>query len=460
MSLIEFDANGWHGIISREVTFENMAIIAQAVADYHKDQRLDKPVVVGYDTRFLSREYAWEIQRVLTGNGITVFMHKRAVPSPFVSLSVKLYNAHLGIIVTGEGRSACHSGLSFRDSDGYPVSGQWLSRLFNFLYRRYPRFSYENRALLHYIDITDKYQKCLEEFINFDMIKKQKPFVVCDNFYGSAGGILPKILDSHGIKCMEIRKNPNPSFGNRAPQPSEKNMRLLIRIVRENKADVGFFFNGDGSELGVVRDNGLCIDFSFFSTLLFDEWSRIHVLAGDIVTHMDTPQRALNMIEATAKQGKWIRNVKGMDKRHSTMIEWGHSSMVFSPFIPDKDAIFQALLLIQGLSRWNMKWDNWMDEINSISDERHNSHKTVCINEALWGQKKSEIFSFAGGLFHGRKIVKTEEEGDLKIWLDGGQWVVFSFDKQSETLRIVCDSPSLEDMKNLMRFIMEWINRT
>ena len=86
--MITFSETGWHGVISDEIGFETISIVAQAVADCLNDEFPSDPVVLAYDTRFLSREYAWSIQRVLTANRIKVFMHKKPVPTSFLSMSV------------------------------------------------------------------------------------------------------------------------------------------------------------------------------------------------------------------------------------------------------------------------------------------------------------------------------------------------------------------------------------
>ena len=56
---IRFGTDGWRGVISRDFTFENVRWVTQAVVDYLKEQGIaDKGLVVGYDRRFLSKEYA------------------------------------------------------------------------------------------------------------------------------------------------------------------------------------------------------------------------------------------------------------------------------------------------------------------------------------------------------------------------------------------------------------------
>ena len=71
MAKIKFGTDGWRAIISEDVTFENMAVVGQAVADFVKSRKKPiykkKKLVIGYDTRFLSGKYAETIASVLAG---------------------------------------------------------------------------------------------------------------------------------------------------------------------------------------------------------------------------------------------------------------------------------------------------------------------------------------------------------------------------------------------------------
>ena len=115
---IHFGTDGWRAVISDSFTFDNLRIVAQAVADAVAsegwDQRSDpvdksgnpekargfpektqgfggpkpdpKKIVVGFDTRFLSDRFAGEVARVLAANGFTVLLSQADAPTPAISL--------------------------------------------------------------------------------------------------------------------------------------------------------------------------------------------------------------------------------------------------------------------------------------------------------------------------------------------------------------------------------------
>ena len=85
---IKFGTDGWRAIISREFTFDNVEIVAQAIADFVKSQKSPiykkRKLVVGYDTRFLSREYAETACSVLAANGIKVVLGEIRIRTIFL----------------------------------------------------------------------------------------------------------------------------------------------------------------------------------------------------------------------------------------------------------------------------------------------------------------------------------------------------------------------------------------
>ena len=75
MQIIKFGTDGWRGVIAREFTFENVSIVAQATMDYMTREGLAaKGLVIGYDRRFLSREFAERTAEIAAGNGIRVLL--------------------------------------------------------------------------------------------------------------------------------------------------------------------------------------------------------------------------------------------------------------------------------------------------------------------------------------------------------------------------------------------------
>src|SRR3990167_708479 len=112
---IKFGTDGWRGIIAQDYTFQNLKIVSQAVADYLGK---GKKIAVGYDTRFLSKEFAQASAEVFAANGISVVLSDRAIPTPAVSLAVRAVKLDLGVMITASHNPAAYNGFKIKTTSG------------------------------------------------------------------------------------------------------------------------------------------------------------------------------------------------------------------------------------------------------------------------------------------------------------------------------------------------------
>ena len=89
MTEIKFGTSGWRGIIAQDFTFANARLVCQGIAQYLKNEQLtSRGVVIGYDTRFMSEDFAAMAAEVMTGNGIKTFLGVRTIPTPVVTFAI------------------------------------------------------------------------------------------------------------------------------------------------------------------------------------------------------------------------------------------------------------------------------------------------------------------------------------------------------------------------------------
>jgi len=441
--LIEFGSDGWFGVISDEITFENISITAQAAADYLTDTCSNPAVVLGYDTRFLSREYAWTIMRVLTGNGINVYLHKKPVPTAFLSLSTALYKADLGIMVTGEGRPARYTGLAFRLAGGVPAGETFMSDLFNYLYRRYPRHADENRELLKYIDVFSDYLALAAGLFSPDGQGQKAPVVIYDACFGSVGGYFKDILEHLGLDSTAIRSKPNPGFTDCAPQPNKRNLQLAGKLVKQKKSDIGLFFNGDGSRLGVVDSNGEIVPDHWVSAIVLKEWLDIKGCDLRVYTDLLTPSISVPLLSSMGKSPLPLYRLYEQKEDPGLAVVWDRHSVYCGGFIPDRDAMAEALLLIRALVRHGLDWQALLADIIKVTGMRSYSTRSLNMDKSTWARKMKLITGQGFLPEELGSIINTEENGDLKLWLDDGSWLGFCFNPKEEHLLIYYDAPGL-----------------
>src|SRR5258706_16445954 len=96
MAQIKFGTDGWRAVIAEDFTFANVERVAQATAAYWKQNSVagtEQRVVVGYDRRFLSDQFARRTAEGMLGNGFDVALTSGPTPTPSVSFAVKAQRA-------------------------------------------------------------------------------------------------------------------------------------------------------------------------------------------------------------------------------------------------------------------------------------------------------------------------------------------------------------------------------
>src|ERR1700761_7715210 len=117
MTLIKFGTDGWRAIISEDFTFANVNRAAQATVDYwtaNPPAGVSKRVVIGYDRRFLSDQFARRVAEVFAGNDYQVILSDCPVPTPSVSFAVKRLKATGGVMITASHNPAIFNGYKLK----------------------------------------------------------------------------------------------------------------------------------------------------------------------------------------------------------------------------------------------------------------------------------------------------------------------------------------------------------
>ena len=116
---IKFGTDGWRGIIADDFTFDNVRRVGNAMATYvHKHEDASKGLVVGYDTRFVSKEAAQIIADVLAGSGIAVRLSNDYTPTPALSYAVKNLGTAGGVMITSSHNPFNWNGVKFKANYG------------------------------------------------------------------------------------------------------------------------------------------------------------------------------------------------------------------------------------------------------------------------------------------------------------------------------------------------------
>src|SRR6266851_367383 len=98
---IKFGTDGWRGLIADDFTFENVRRAAAAIAGYVRaNEDPTRGILIGFDTRFGSRNFARAAAEVIAAAGIPVKLADDYTPTPALSYGVKQQGAAGGVMIT------------------------------------------------------------------------------------------------------------------------------------------------------------------------------------------------------------------------------------------------------------------------------------------------------------------------------------------------------------------------
>jgi len=275
---IKFGTDGWRGVIARDFTFANLRRVARGLVNFILEQKKTRDIgtteiVIGYDRRFLSKDFASEFARVVSSCGARTILSREEITTPMLSYAAKKHKAFLGVMITASHNPPEYNGIKFKSSDGASAKPELTSLIEKLIppdadnSRRSPGFcggKSDNQPIPADLKktYTSKLRKSVGEFAFSGTAGKNPPRrrikIIFDPMHGSgAGGVFENLISGFGqFEVVEINSSRDPLFGGINPEPIKKNLSALAGEVVRQKAAAGIAIDGDGDRIGVVDDRG------------------------------------------------------------------------------------------------------------------------------------------------------------------------------------------------------------
>ena len=235
------------GIVPSQVNEASIRSISHAIAKKCNDENINE-LVLGRDGRLSGEKILNLLSKELQSIGINV-VNIGIVTSPLLYYAAKQLPSKSGIMITGSHNPKNYNGFKIVINDS-PISGL---EILNLLSNKSIRKKDAGKEV-YKKNLMDEY---IKEVLSQSVKKPKKIKVVLDCGNGSAGEIAPKLIRSLGYEVIELYCDIDGNFPNHHPDPGQvENLQDLIQAVKENSADVGIAFDGDGDRLGVVTEKG------------------------------------------------------------------------------------------------------------------------------------------------------------------------------------------------------------
>lgn len=372
---IRFGTDGWRGVMCDDFVLANVELVAQAIAEYVRSASGDQPsLIVAHDTRFFAEEFAAACARVLAGNGITVLMPSRPMPTPITAFSIGSCDADGAIMLTASHNPPVYNGIKFIPSYGGPANPEitgWIEAAIGRLAYGDVKRANEEEISPRLCDPISAYRGRLQELVDLDALRSAHLSVALDVMHGAGQGIMEPILLDAGCTVRALHESRDAFFGGSMPEPAEGNLDELVALMSAGGVDLGLALDGDADRFGVVDAGGRLLTSNQVLVILALHLLRKRGLRGRIVRTVATTH-LLDAV-AAAHGVECVETPVGFKYVAAKMLEGdvligGEESggLSIAGHVPEKDGLLADLLMCEVVATGK---GSLAEELDAICEE-------------------------------------------------------------------------------------------
>jgi phosphomannomutase len=353
---IPFGTDGWRGIIADDCTFDalrRVAVAASRVYAAGNGPGDRSRIVVGYDTRFLSPEFARAVAEVFASAGIDVLLADRAVPTPVVSFHVRRLGLAGGVAITASHNPAPYNGFKMKAHFG----GSAPPEIYDAISREAdrPAVSAARPGRIEASDLLAAYRERLASLLDLSGIRAAGLSVLADSMHGAAGTLVADVVGAGATKVVPFRSERDALFGGVHPEPIAANLKAAGEAVVAGALDLAVAHDGDADRLGVLDRRGDFVSPHRVLALLLLHAFRRRKLSGGIAKTFSTSllidrvaeRLGVPLIE-TPIGFKYVAELMNKGEAAAGGEESGGYAFAFH--LPERDGVFNGLLLLESLA--------------------------------------------------------------------------------------------------------------
>ncbi len=466
---IHFGTDGWRAVIGEEFTFEHVRQVAQAIADYlHENpSKPDAPVVVGFDTRFLSDRFGIAVAEVLAANDLRVILSRADCPTPVVSYAIRALNAQAGVMITASHNPPRYSGIKLKSANGASASTGETRRVEQKLAAlldgggsaaRVRTQSYDQALASGMISRTNffpLYFAHVQTLVNLGLIGQGQWRVVVDPMYGAGRGCLRSILTAAGCEVLEIRGEMNPGFGGIHPEPIQEYLSALVAAVRDHHSDVGLATDGDADRIGAVDDAGCFVDPHFIFALTLRYLLQVRNWRGAVVKTISTTQM-INLLAARYnlplhETPVGFNHIATLMQTNDVMMGGEESGgITIRGHVPVGDGILMGLLLVEIMSYYKRGLRDLVADLRAELGSFYYARRDLRTKPFVKAELVRRLKENAPARLAGLNLVSINDRDGIKYLFDDSSWLLIRPSGTEPVLRIYSEARSPQLVEELL----------
>lgn len=466
---IQFGTGGFRGIIGDDFNKENIQYIAQALANVViENKQEDRPIIVGYDNRFMSDFAAKWFVEVLNGNGIRCFLYTQSVPTPTVMSTTRDMCNYYGVMMTASHNPYYFNGIKVFTKQGYDADVAFTSLLeqkiseVKEIKTMNERLAKKKELLEDYSNLGS-YLSHIKSFID-PGVTKNKLRVLYNNMNGvGVIGLKPLSEKLHIHQFTIMNEEHDAFFGFNLPNPTKEALvGEFSETVVNQEYDLGMATDSDGDRLGIIDEKGKYVSANEILASIYHYLITQRGYKGDIVKNCATSVLVDLVAESLGYECHEVdvgfKNITAGMKEYNALIG-GESSggLTMKGYIYGKDATFSGALFLEMVIKSNKPVSRIIKELKQSVGYDYNFFEDFI---ALDVDAKKVLDYMTNNL---PKLSEKPQDvrifgRNMKFLFDERQWLLLRLSGTEPAFRIFAEFKDEYVAKQLIKELKEYID--
>jgi phosphomannomutase len=478
---IAFGTDGWRAVIADQFTFENVRRVSAAIAVAGRTLRppdgIDRnSLVVGYDRRFLSRDFANVVAEELRDAGYRVLLSSQPTPSQTISFTALRRKLLGGVVVTASHNPAKYNGIKFKAWYG----GSALPEMYRAIAGSLDQQQRQGGGVVREENILDDYVDALRAQLDVDAIRSGHLAILHDPIHGVAATLPSKILGLDYIGAARIirrraeplaatvvdgiRGEVNPSFGGVNPEPIPENLVASKNVMLSGGYDMAICNDGDADRLGILDERGEFVSPHKIISLLVLYLVRERKMSGDIVKTFSTTrliEKIANALGTTLHETPiGFKYVADLMLSRNVLVGGEESGGIgFGHFMPERDGVLSGMMVAEAVAHYGRKLSEIVagmeEEFGALHYDRRDVHRPMVACGNLIDRVRSGELDRA----FGPDYASREEKDGVKMNFADGSWILFRKSGTEPMIRIYAESPKRDRVAEMLEGAVAELDR-
>lgn len=468
--MIKFGTGGWRALIGQDFICDNIRLVAAGILKLAKESgKADKPIIVGYDRRFLSENAARWVAEVLAEGGIQVWFVPRSAPTPLIMHTVKHEKLHFGVEITASHNPANYNGIKLIVDEGRDAHLEVTERLEQLIaetkeveYCKFEdavsdgRIQYQHNPFNNFLDD-------IIGLLDMNALRERGLRVLFDTMHGSGAYPLQVIFYTARCTIDTLNLNKDAYFGGMMPAPTEKTLSTLQEMVIRGNYDFGIAMDGDGDRLGIIDRSGRYISANEILCMLYYYLVKYKGWEGPVVRNVSTTHMLDKIAESFGEKCyevpvgfKYISSK--IDEVNAVLGGESSGGLTVRGHIHGKDSVYAASLFAEMVSVIGKSPSEIIDELEALYGHYVMVEDNLTFDPAVKEDILRKIMVEKKLPEFHDSINRVGYEDGCKVYFTDGSFVSCRFSGTEPLLRIFAEAEHKEKAKEYIQIFKAFVN--